>query len=66
LLSSISNTPIISAACSEEVKMQLLSKNKLMDNVGNCSHCGREYSPTVKQWQLESFIKGGKKVLNNV
>ncbi len=53
----------LSVGCSEKVKIQLLSKNRVLENANKCSECGREYENSTKVWTYESFIKAGKKAL---
>ena len=56
----------LSVGCGEEVKMQLLSKKKILENAEKCSDCGREYTDGVKRWTYDSFLVAGKKALEKV
>ena len=53
----------LSVGCAAGVKIQLLSKKGVLDNVEKCSNCGRKHDDSTIRWILEDYIKAGKKVL---
>ena len=53
----------LSVGCSAGVKVQLLGRKKIMENIEKCSSCGRELDTFIKKWHLEEYIKAGKKEL---
>jgi len=53
----------LTVGCAAGVKIQLLPKKRVIDNVEKCSNCGRKYDDFVISCHLEDYIKAGKKVL---
>lgn len=49
----------------EGVKLELLPKEKLAEQIDSCSECGREFDDDIKKWKLESYIKEGKRALQS-
>ena len=54
-----------SAGCDEGVKLELLSKKNIKDNIEKCSGCGRDYDDFVVKYVLERWINQGKRRLKN-
>jgi len=53
----------LSVGCGEGVKLELLGKQRVKDNIENCSNCGRKLSDEVIRWHLERYIRAGKQRL---
>lgn len=53
----------LSVGCGASVKIQLLSKKGVIENVEKCSGCGRKHDDFVISCILEDYIQAGKKVL---
>ncbi len=53
----------LSVGCSANVKIQLLGRKKILENIEKCSSCGRELDTFIKKWHLEEYIKAGKNVI---
>ncbi len=53
----------LSVGCGEGVKIQLLSRKNVIENIENCSSCGRKHEDIVIQWELERYIRAGKERL---
>jgi len=45
------------------VKVQLLSRKNLYENIEKCSNCGRQLPNDVLPWVYEDFIRGAKEAL---
>lgn len=56
----------LSVGCGEGVKIELLGKERVKNNIENCSSCGRKLSNEVIKWQLESYIRAGKQRLKKI
>jgi len=54
-----------STGCGEGVKLELLSRKNIRENIEKCSGCGRDYDEFIKKWVLERWIANGKKRLKN-
>jgi len=52
-----------SAGCGEGVKLELLSRKQIRENIEKCSGCGRDHDELVIKWILERWIQNGKKRL---
>lgn len=53
----------LSVGCSAGVKVQLLGRKKILEDIEKCSNCGRKYDNFIKEWHLKDYIRAGKKVL---
>ena len=53
----------LSVGCGAGVKVQLLSRKRILENIEKCSNCGRKYDNFIKKWHLKDYIREGKKVL---
>jgi len=53
----------LSVGCGAGVKIQLLSKKKVIENIEECSGCGRKHDDFVIKCVLEDYIRAGKKGL---
>ncbi len=53
----------LSVGCSPKVKIQLLGRRRILENIEKCSGCGRELDTFIKKWHLEEYIKAGKQEL---
>jgi len=53
----------LSVGCGAGVKIQLLGRKKILENIEKCFSCGREYDSFIKKWHLEDYIRAGKKEL---
>lgn len=55
----------LSVGCDEGVKLELLSRKQIKENIEECSGCGRPHNESVKKWKLERYIHEGKERLKN-
>jgi len=53
----------LSVGCGAGVKVQLLSRKRILENIEKCSGCGRELDTFIKKYHLEDYIRAGKKAL---
>jgi len=53
----------LSVGCGEGVKIQLLSRKNVIENIEKCSGCGRKNEDIVIKWVLERYIRAGKERL---
>jgi len=54
-----------SAGCGEGVKLELLHRKQIRENIEQCSGCGREHDKSTMKWILERWIQNGKKRLKD-
>ena len=50
----------LSVGCGEGVKLELLSRKNIKENIEQCGGCGRKHEDFVIRWVLERYIRAGK------